>query len=541
MSATAPIILDDDTDSPFTIPACADTDQAALLAWAHDNPIDKPRPVVEDGRYVLTDPATGEPRKWTRVTTFCDDAENSNFAAWRDGMLVRGFVVDPTLIPWAHREPDEWKAYAAIAAEATRQGGGWLAADLGTALHTATEHHDLGTGIRPPAPWDTHVDAWASALAEHGITIVDGWAERCVINTDVDCAGTLDRLAILPDGRTVVLDLKTGSSVRKIGYAVQAAIYARASHAWTPDGYEPLPEVDRSMALIAHLPSKGQGCEIIEVDITRGWDVALTCHALRSSRSVKGIFTQRKPAPQLALAAPATTIEVRSATVRDAIAAVKVAHPGKLGTVWPTGVAPRGPWASADLDAIEAALAALNTPPATEPAKAKRATKKATTPRTTKTEWPTVDAQPVTRPEWTATDDSPLVDDATRDALAAAIETMPPAHRALAASWQAGGRNQRRSWGSVHPGKMTSRTHALNLAAMRCATALHDDDDPDALTRAALSLVIGEDVQPTWLTGAVIGSLTIDQANRLEEIAASFAAGDDTTTRQLGEAVTRVA
>ena len=237
----------------------------------------------------------------------------------------------------------------------------------------------------------------------------------------------------------------------------------------------------------------------------------------------------------------ATTIEVRIATVRDAIAAVKVAHPGKLGTVWPTGVAPRGPWTAADIDAIEASLAAINTPPAAEPAKAKRATKKATTPRTTKTEWPTVDAQPVTRPEWTATDDSPLVDDATRDALAAAIETLPPAQRALAASWQAGGRSQQRSWGSVHPGKMTSRTHALNLAAMRCATALHDDDDPDALTRAALSLVIGEDVQPTWLTGAIIGSLTIDQANRLEEIAASFAAGDDTTTRQLGEAVTRVA
>ena len=43
MSATAPIILDDDTDRPFTIPACADTDQAALLRWAHDHPIDKPR------------------------------------------------------------------------------------------------------------------------------------------------------------------------------------------------------------------------------------------------------------------------------------------------------------------------------------------------------------------------------------------------------------------------------------------------------------------------------------------------------------------
>ena len=81
---------------------------------------------------------------------------------------------------------------------------------------------------------------------------------------------------------------------------------------------------------------------------------------------------------------------------------------------------------------------------------------------------------------------------------------------------------------------MTEWTAALNLAALRCATCLHDDTDPDALTRAALSIVVGEDVAPSWATGAIIGSLNIDQANALEELAARFGAGDDTTTRQLG-------
>lgn len=539
MSTTeaGPIILDDEVDKPFTIPACADPSEAALLQWAHDHPIDKPRPPIDGGRYVLDDPATGDARKWTRVTTFCDEVGGSDFGAWRDGMLVRGFAVDPTLIERVRAEVDAWKAYAAIASEATYQGGGWLAADLGTALHTATEHHDLGTGVRPPAPWDAHVDAWAAALAEHGLTILADWAERTVVNTEVDCAGTLDRLAQLPDGRVVVLDLKTGGSVRKIGYAAQAAIYARASHAWTAGGYEPLPEVDTSLALVAHLPARGEGCEIIEVDITRGWEVALTCHALRSSRSVKGIFTKRKPAPRLSLDADA--IAARTDAVRPLIAKIKVDHPGKLGTVWPAGVAPKGPWSAADLDAIDVALATLTTPPATPP-KAKRPKAKVI-PHTTKTEWPGVEAEPVTRPTWSTTDDTAVVDDSAHAALAAAVEAMDDAHRQLAAVWRRDGRVQRRSWGSARPGEMTERTFALDTAAMRCASALYDDDDPDALTRAALSLVIGEDVQPAWLTGAVIGSLTVDQAQRLEEIAARFAAGDEATTRQLGVAVARVA
>ena len=85
----------------------------------------------------------------------------------------------------------------------------------------------------------------------------------------------------------------------------------------------------------------------------------------------------------------------------------------------------------------------------------------------------------------------------------------------------------------------TQRTYAINLAALRCATHLWDADDPDALTRAALTLAIGGDLQPSWLTGAVLGSLTIDQATRLEDIAAAFGADDTQTAADLGGVLAR--
>lgn len=77
MSTTeaGPIILDDEVDKPFTIPACADPSEAALLQWAHDHPIDKPRPPIDGGRYVLDDPATGDTRpQWSRPRSGPDGA-----------------------------------------------------------------------------------------------------------------------------------------------------------------------------------------------------------------------------------------------------------------------------------------------------------------------------------------------------------------------------------------------------------------------------------------------------------------------------------
>ena len=48
-----------------------------------------------------------------------------------------------------------------------------------------------------------------------------------------------------------------------------------------------------------------------------------------------------------------------------------------------------------------------------------------------------------------------------------------------------------------------------------------------------LSLAIGEDVQPGWRTGAVLGALTIDQARRLDEMAVAFSV-DQHTAAEVG-------
>ena len=54
--------------------------------------------------------------------------------------------------------------------------------------------------------------------------------------------------------------------------------------------------------------------------------------------------------------------------------------------------------------------------------------------------------------------------------------------------------------------------------------------------RAALTMAIGEDLQPAWSTGAVLGSLTFPQAQRLAEIAEAFSS-DDHTAAELGRLV----
>ena len=530
----------DDTAPPQAITPAATAEQAALLAWAADHRRQNPRPAMSAGdkRYILPDD-TGTDTEWTRVTTFVEAIEDgAALTDWKVRLATRGIVTNPDLYTQARAEHDNDKAMTALGTEAAWRAGSKLAADIGTALHLATEHHDLGTGHRPPDPWGGHVDAWAGALAAHGIEILPDWIERTVIHPEFGCAGTLDRLVRLPDGRTVVLDVKTGKSVRKITYAAQAAIYARAAHAWTPDGYQPLPDIDTTVAIVAHLSATEGTCELMAIDLGRGWEVAQLCHAIRTGRSVKGVFTRWETPAAAEVVAEADPTEERTTEIRERIAAIKVTHPGQLGTVWPDGIPTKGPWTLDDMARIGDALHAIDGkgswwPPADPEAVAKRDAKMATGAAKA---WP----EPTPRLPAPTDDTSPLVDDSTRAALVAALKALPPAQHGRVDTWRAAGRRDGQPWGHVGAGKMTERTFARVLAAIRCADCLWDDAEPDALTRAALSLAIGDDLHPAWSTGAVLGSLTIDQATRLDDIAAAFGAGDETTTKALGHAVVRV-
>ena len=49
----------------------------------------------------------------------------------------------------------------------------------------------------------------------------------------------------------------------------------------------------------------------------------------------------------------------------------------------------------------------------------------------------------------------------------------------------------------------------------------------------------GEDLHPTWATGAVLGSLTVDQANELADLVAAYKA--DKSVKAVIDAITTAA
>ena len=172
----------------------------------------------------------------------------------------------------------------------------------GTWCHTLTEHVDNGiawsadldfvaAGVGLGIPANIQLDiarAWLRFKKAHGLTIVHN--EATVVNDDLRVAGTLDRI-VEWDGRTVVLDIKTGAKVAKTAYAVQLARYAGSVpydvHTDTRGTWGGL--VDTTVGLIAHLPlndilkgARGVEFELVAVDLERAHVAAETLHALTS-------------------------------------------------------------------------------------------------------------------------------------------------------------------------------------------------------------------------------------------------------------------
>jgi hypothetical protein len=86
--------------------------------------------------------------------------------------------------------------------------------------------------------------------------------------------------------------------------------------------------------------------------------------------------------------------------------------------------------------------------------------------------------------------------------------------------------NRVRPWSMAAPGEPTPLRHWAISAAAITATDLVDFDppeghSPDEGVRNALALVIGEDAHvPTFTVGALLGTLTFDQAIRLADLSA---------------------
>lgn len=246
------------------------------------------------GRYIIPNPK-GDPIAHTRATTIAATIEDQyNLTRWKQRMTAYGIARrnDLHALAATHHPKTDRATFDNIVDKAMAAAESDAAASLGTALHRATETIDAGTPIADmPEQFHERLTAYRQALETAGIEIDPTGIERILVFDNFTTAGTADRVPlILPDGRRVIGDLKTGTLGKWswLSISIQMAIYA--NHTATYDAGTnkrgPRIDVDLTEAVIIHLPAQGGPCELYTVDIAQGYDYMLTAFDVREHRKV---------------------------------------------------------------------------------------------------------------------------------------------------------------------------------------------------------------------------------------------------------------
>jgi hypothetical protein len=305
------------------------------------------------GRYQVLPPQGGKLVGYTRATTvskILDDS--SSLMAWNSRMTAIGLGLRPDLVALVATTPqDDKKTLDSLVKRASEAGGATVRRDLGTAVHGLLERRLKDPTFIAPDPYQADIEAVLSALADAGLSFVDGMTERIVVNDEIEVAGTFD-LALTDGEETFIADLKTGSSVKYggLGFAIQLSIYANASNLYTQgpakdgseDIREPMPNVSKSAGIIIHCQPGSGLAELHWLDLEAGTEALHTALEVRRLRKLTPIhpFT-----PQQATAAlygrqrPGQVTYVDDAwrkATRDRISAIVVdGHAQALANAWP--------------------------------------------------------------------------------------------------------------------------------------------------------------------------------------------------------------
>lgn len=248
------------------------------------------------GRPLIIPLDGGEPVAYTRVSTMAKALDDlSNLMSWKQRKTAEGLLRRPDLITrvagaMANGDPDtDWptkKALNDICEEAMEAAGASKGRSAGTGFHSLTEAIDKGDEPLFVSEADrVRLDAYK--VATEGIEWLD--IETFIVNDVVQAAGTFDRLGRLPDGRVLVMDLKSGKSEPDypLATATQIATYAHGNR-YNPETGErtPLhPDLDTSAGVLVHLPPSG-GCALYELNLTLGWQAAQLAASVRELRTL---------------------------------------------------------------------------------------------------------------------------------------------------------------------------------------------------------------------------------------------------------------
>ena len=251
-----------------------------------------------------------DPRGYPRVTTVIGATDDrGGLISWKAALATCGALITPGIearwraliaehvSPWyAGDGPKE--QCKKLVEEAARAGGAENRRDQGDALHRVTAIADRGESIKHlGAEMRADLDAYHATLDRYGISIVPGMIEVSIVIDGLPVHGTFDRLLALPDGRTVVGDLKTGADIQysRGAFQNQLAAYAHGDAIYrqgaTPadDVREPMPVVDQTEGLIIWAPAGSATCELYSCDLVEGWIGFLLAHEVYKWRqTVKG-------------------------------------------------------------------------------------------------------------------------------------------------------------------------------------------------------------------------------------------------------------
>lgn len=298
-----------------------------------------------NNQYRLPDPVTGELKSYSRATSLAKVLDDTfMLEQWRIRKTLLGLAGRQDLKTDLHRIKNEIESEESteesargslnsLAEQAQSAAGTDRANEHGSAVHDWAAWVDAGliSVHQVPEIFRPAVVKHLELLATHQLIVIPEYTERIVMNTQLNCVGTLDRIfEIGALGPIVLGDLKTSGKLDHswLAFLVQLAFYQSCDLMLSPDGssWEPMPSLDPTVAFIIHLPSSDIAqADVVPINLTLGRQ------ALALANSVKVMRTVAKKEGRL----PAMPVQPAQARWFDARLAVQTsASEAELHQLW---------------------------------------------------------------------------------------------------------------------------------------------------------------------------------------------------------------
>lgn len=251
-----------------------------------------------NGRPYIKPVDGGKELTYTRTSNMSKTlSDMTSLGRWQRNLMTLGYARQPALLKVIAELDYEEEEIPRFIMDSTVEaalevGGANNPARWGDALHSMAEAWDA-YGIEPdPSRFTPDLmdafDAYRRLTADWHMLACEGF----VVCDELMCAGSYDRVGLMPDGRIVVADIKTGPDEHKRiqNVSIQCAIYAHSQHYIPSTGERvlgPLEGVDQATGVMIQIARDRSVDRLIPLDLIEGWRRAKLAAEVRANRTMK--------------------------------------------------------------------------------------------------------------------------------------------------------------------------------------------------------------------------------------------------------------